>query len=95
MTTRRRRLVIGTLVALAAAMLAVEQAIVHISGFAPGVPTDRGPTLILLLVWAGLAALGTAAALRLPSRWALAIVFTGLLAVQFGGLTRSVILSSV
>src|SRR3954447_6932121 len=92
--TPQRRLRVGMLVVLAAIMVVLEQAIIRISGFAPGVPTARGPTLLLLLAWAGLAALGTAAALRLPPRWALLIVFAGLLAVQFGGITRSVVISS-
>jgi hypothetical protein len=83
------------LVAVAGLMIVVQQVVIHIHGYAPGSPAGRGPTLLLLLVWAGLAAVGSALAVRIPSRrLALGVVIAGLLAVQIGGLTRGVVISS-
>jgi hypothetical protein len=83
------------LVAVAGLIVCVQEIVIHIHGYAAGSPRGRGPTLALLLVWACLVAVGTACALQLRSRrLALGIVFAGLLAMQLGGLTRTVVISS-
>ena len=75
--------------------MTVQEIVIHVHGFAAGSPRDRGPTLALILAWAGLAAIGTAIALRVrPRRLALGVVLSGLIVVQLGGLTRSVVISS-
>jgi hypothetical protein len=82
-------------VGIAMLMVTVQEIVIRIHGFAAGSPRGRGPTLALILVWAVLAALGTAIALRVrPRRLALGIVLAGLIAVQVGGMTRVVVISS-
>jgi hypothetical protein len=86
---------VTALLAMALLIVDVQEIVLHIHGYAAGSPRGRGPTLPLILLWAGLAAAGTSLALHIPSRkLALAVVFGGLLAAQLVGLTRPVVLSS-
>jgi hypothetical protein len=86
---------VTALLVTAGLILGVQEIVLHIHGYAAGSPRGRGPTAALLLVWAGLAAVGTFLALRISSRkLALSVVFGALLAVQLVGLSRPVVLSS-
>jgi hypothetical protein len=86
---------VAALIAIAVLVLTVQEVVINIHGFAAGSARGRGPTLALILVWAFLAAVGTSLALRIRShKFALGIVVAGLLAVQLGGLSRTVVISS-